>query len=265
MPRYKLTLEYHGAPYCGWQRQDNGYGVQQALEEAVRQLDPSVEKITAAGRTDAGVHAIGQVAHLDLVRAWEGFDLAKAINHFLRRERVVVIDAALVAEDFHARFDARARHYRYRIIQRRAPLAVQDGLAWHLKAPLDIDAMREGAAHLVGHHDFTTFRSVNCQAKSPVKTLDFIGIERSGEHIDIVLRARSFLHNQVRSIAGTLERVGKGVWTPDRVAEARDAKDRAACGPVAPACGLYLERVIYDDVPTGQGTVSDGMSDSGAK
>lgn len=245
MPRYKLTLEYHGGPYCGWQRQDNGYGVQQALEDAVRKLDASVDKITAAGRTDAGVHALGQVAHVDMARAWEPFDLAKAINHFLRRERVSVLDVEAVADDFHARFDARARHYRYRIIQRRAPLAVEDGLAWHLKAPLDVDAMRAGAAHLIGHHDFTTFRSVNCQSKSPVKTLDFIGIERDGPRIDIVLRARSFLHNQVRSIAGTLERVGKGVWGADRVREALEAKDRAACGPVAPACGLYLEHVIY--------------------
>lgn len=265
MPRFKLILEYHGAPYCGWQRQDNGYGVQHALEEAVRKLDASVEKITAAGRTDAGVHAIGQVAHLDMQRAWEPFDLAKAINHFLRRERVSVIDVERAADDFHARFDARARHYRYRIIQRRAPLAVEDGLAWHLKAPMDVEAMRAGAAHLIGHHDFTTFRSVNCQSKSPVKTLDFIGIERDGERIDLVLRARSFLHNQVRSIAGTLERVGKGVWEPDRVRAALEAKDRAACGPVAPACGLYLERVIYDGVASEQSTVSEAISSTGAK
>ncbi len=249
MPRFKLTIEYHGAAYCGWQRQDNGYGVQQALEEAVRRIEPTVEKITAAGRTDAGVHATGQVVHLDVVRDWEPFDLAKAINHFLRQERISVIEAEPVAEDFHARFDARARHYRYKIIQRRAPLAVEDGLAWHIKAPLDVQAMQEGAAHLIGNHDFTTFRSINCQAKSPVKTMDEIAIAYEGERIDITLRARSFLHNQVRSIAGTLERVGKGVWSSDQVRDALEAKDRSACGPVAPSCGLYLERVIYEDAP----------------
>jgi len=247
MPRYKLTIEYHGAAYCGWQRQDNGYGVQQALEEAVRNIEPTVDKITAAGRTDAGVHATGQVVHLDTVRVWEPFDLAKAVNHFLRKERVSVIEVEAADDEFHARFDARARHYRYRIIQRRAPLAVEDGLAWHIKAPLDVEAMQAGAAHLVGHHDFTTFRSINCQAKSPVKTMDVIEITRVGERIDIVLRARSFLHNQVRSIAGTLERVGKGAWTSDDVRKALEAKDRAACGPVAPSCGLYLERVLYED------------------
>ncbi len=249
MPRFKLTIEYHGAAYCGWQRQDNGYGVQQALEEAMRRIEPTVDKITAAGRTDAGVHATGQVVHLDVVRDWEPFDLAKAINHFLRQERISVIEAEPVAEDFHARFDARARHYRYKIIQRRAPLAVEDGLAWHIKAPLDVEAMHEGAAHLIGNHDFTTFRSINCQAKSPVKTMDEIAITRDGERIEITLRARSFLHNQVRSIAGTLERVGKGVWSSDQVRDALEAKDRAACGPVAPSCGLYLERVIYGDAP----------------
>lgn len=247
MPRYKLTIEYHGAAYCGWQRQENGYGVQHALEDAVRQIEPTVDKITAAGRTDAGVHAIGQVVHLDTVRAWEPFDLAKAINHFLRRERISVIEVETAADDFHARFGAKARHYRYRIIQRRAPLAVEDGLAWHIKAPLDLEAMRAGAAHLIGFHDFTTFRSINCQAKSPMKTMDFIGIDRDGDRIDIVLRSRSFLHNQVRSIAGSLERVGKGVWSAVRVREALEAKDRKACGPVAPSCGLYLERVIYED------------------
>ena len=245
MPRYKLTIEYHGEGFCGWQRQENGFAVQHALEDAVRKIEPSVEKITAAGRTDAGVHATGQVVHLDTVRDWVPFDLAKAINHFLRAHRIAVLKVEAAADDFHARFHAQARHYRYLIIQRRAPLAVDDGLAWHIKAPLDLDAMREGAAHLIGHHDFTTFRSINCQAKSPMKTMDHIGIERSGDRIEIILRSRSFLHNQVRSIAGTLERVGKGVWTADRVRTALEAKDRVACGPVAPACGLYLERVVY--------------------
>ena len=249
MPRFKLTIEYHGAGYCGWQRQDNAYGVQQALEQAVRNIEPEVDKITAAGRTDAGVHATGQVVHLDVMRDWEPYALVRAINHFLGSERISVLEAVRTLPEFHARFDARDRHYRYRIIQRTTPLAIERGLAWQIKAPLDVEAMRKGAAHLIGHHDFTTFRSVQCQSKSPVKTMDTIEIIRNGERIDITLRARSFLHNQVRSIAGTLERVGRGAWTPERVREALIAKNRAACGPVAPPDGLYLERVIYDPVP----------------
>ncbi|MCL4152854.1 UNVERIFIED_CONTAM: hypothetical protein GTU68_024316, partial [Idotea baltica] len=171
--------------------------------------------------------------------------LAKALNHFLKRDRIVILEVEAVADDFHARFDARHRYYRYRIIQRRAPLALDEGLAWHIKAPLDVEAMRAGAAHLIGNHDFTTFRSINCQAKSPVKTLDAIEVIQTGDRIDITLDARSFLHNQVRSIAGTLERVGKGKWAPDEVRAALEARDRTRCGPVAPACGLYLERVEY--------------------
>lgn len=251
MPRYKLTLEYCGTGFVGWQRQANGRGVQQALEEAVRKLDPTVEKVTAAGRTDAGVHATGQVAHLDMARDWAPFDLAKAINHHLGRERIAVLGIEAVADDFHARFDARARHYRYRIVNRRAPLALEEDLAWRIAYGLDIDAMREGAAHLIGRHDFTTFRSINCQAASPVKTLDAIEITQAGDNIGIAVRARSFLHNQVRSIVGTLERVGKGKWTPDRVRDALEARNRTTCGPVAPACGLYLQRVLYGVAESG--------------
>ena len=247
MPRYKLTLEYHGADYVGWQRQKNGRGVQQALEEAIRHLDPAFEKATAAGRTDAGVHASGQVVHGDFVKEWRPFDLAQAINHFLKRERISVLSAEAVPDDFHARFDARERYYRYKIVQRRGPLAIEEGLAWRIAYPLDLDAMREGAAYLVGNHDFTTFRSINCQAQSPVKTLDSIDLTRDGDRIDVTLHARSFLHNQVRSIVGTLERVGKGNWSASQVREALEARDRTACGPVAPACGLYLERVVYKE------------------
>ena len=248
MPRYKLTIEYHGAAFVGWQRQDNGRGVQQAVEEAIRAIEPEAPPIIAAGRTDAGVHATGQVAHCDLVaREWEPHKLRGALNHFLRPERVAIIEAARVADDFHARFDARARHYRYKVVARRAPLALLDGLVWHSVAPLDLTAMRAGAAHLVGHHDFTTFRSVQCQSASPVKTLDVLEIEQSGEDFTFRVRARSFLHNQVRSFVGTLQHVGAGRWHPDRVGEALAACDRAACGPVAPPEGLYLERVIYPE------------------
>lgn len=247
MPRYKLTLEYHGAGYVGWQRQQDGRSVQQAVEEAIRRLDPGFGTLTGAGRTDAGVHATGQVAHGDLAKEWRPFDLMQAVNHHLKRERIAVLSAERVAEDFHARFDARRRYYRYRIVQRRAPLAIEDGLAWRIAYALDTGAMRAAAAHLAGHHDFTTFRSSQCQAASPVKTLDSIEIAREGAHIEVTLHARSFLHNQVRSIVGTLERVGKGNWPPERVREALEARDRAACGPVAPACGLYLERVEYEE------------------
>ncbi len=245
MPRYKLIIEYHGAAFVGWQRQDNGRGVQQAVEEAIRALEPDAPNIIAAGRTDAGVHATGQVAHCDLEREWEPHKLRGALNHFLRPERVAIIDAVRVADDFHARFDARARHYRYKVVARRAPLALHDGLVWHSVAPLDLGAMRAGAAHLIGNHDFTTFRSVQCQSASPVKTLDTLDIEQDGEAFTFHVRARSFLHNQVRSFVGTLQHVGAGRWPPDRVGEALAAADRAACGPVAPPEGLYLERVIY--------------------
>lgn len=245
MPRFKLTLEYDGGPFSGWQRQADRPSVQAAVEAAAAALAGGPVAVQGAGRTDAGVHALGQVAHLDLARDWDPFRLAGALNHHLRPAPVAVLAAARVADGFHARFDAVSRLYRYRIVNRRAPLTVDRGRAWRAVAPLDEGAMRAGAAHLVGHHDFTTFRSSLCQAKSPVKTVDEIRIDRAGDEIAIHVRARSFLHNQVRSFVGTLERVGRGAWAPEDVARARDARDRAACGPVAPPDGLYLVEVAY--------------------
>jgi tRNA pseudouridine38-40 synthase len=247
MPRYKLTLEYDGAPFAGWQRQADQPSVQQTLEEAIRVLEPEAPNIAGAGRTDAGVHATGQVAHCDLPRDWDPFRFSEALNHHLRPAPVAVVGCARVADDFHARFAAVERRYLYRVIARRAPLTVERGRAWRVPGPLDAEAMREAAGHLVGLHDFTTFRSSICQAKSPLKTLDEIDIRQDGALFEFRLRARSFLHNQVRSLVGTLERVGAGRWAPGRVAEALAARDRAACGPVAPPQGLYLTQVIYPD------------------
>jgi tRNA pseudouridine38-40 synthase len=244
MPRFKLTLEYHGGPFVGWQRQENGPSVQGAVEAALTRLGEAAA-VTGAGRTDAGVHARGQVAHVDLSRDWEPFRLGEALNHHLRPDPIAVLAVEAVAEDFHARFGALRRHYLYRIVCRRAPLTLEAGLAWRVGYPLDADAMRAAAAPLVGRHDFTTFRSAQCQARSPVKTLDAIEITAEGNDIAFRLHARSFLHNQVRSLVGTLERVGAGRWSPAQVAEALAARDRAACGPVAPPDGLCLMRVDY--------------------
>lgn len=246
MPRYKLTIEYHGQGFAGWQRQSSVPSVQQSVEEALRRLDASVPSIVAAGRTDAGVHAHGQVAHCDMAAKWEPYRLLRAVNHHLRPARIAVLSVEPVTDEFNARFSALARHYVYRIVARPARLAIEDGLAWQVAYPLDVEAMRAGAGYLIGLHDFTTFRSVQCQSASPVKTMDVIEIDAApGSEIRFYLRARSFLHNQVRSIVGTLERVGAGRWAPERVREALEAKDRAACGPVAPAQGLYLDRVDY--------------------
>lgn len=252
MQRYRLTLEYHGAPFVGWQRQENDPSVQQALETALAQIGEEA-RVTGAGRTDRGVHALAQTAHVDLSGRWQPFRLMEALNHHLRPAPVAVLEAERVGPDFHARYSARRRHYLYRIISRRAPLALEAGLAWHVRYPLDLDAMREGAASLIGHHDFTTFRSVQCQSASPVKTLDGISIEEQGREIgtelnteiSIRFQGRSFLHNQVRSIVGTLERVGAGRWRPGQVAEVLAARDRTRCGPVAPPHGLYLAGVDY--------------------
>ncbi|PRX38276.1 tRNA pseudouridine38-40 synthase [Meinhardsimonia xiamenensis] len=254
MPRYALKIEYHGGPFSGWQRQAGQPSVQQALEEALRRLEPKVPSVAAAGRTDAGVHATGQVAHCDLGRNWEPFRLSEALNWHLKPHPVAILAAARVPDDWHARFSAIERRYTYRLISRRAPLTLEAGLAWRINHRLDVEAMRAGAAHLIGRHDFTTFRAALCQAKSPVKTLDAIEIEKiprddGGAEYRFHLRARSFLHNQVRSIVGTLERVGAGAWAPSRVAEALAARDRAACGPVAPPQGLYLTGVGYPSDP----------------
>ncbi len=218
--------------------------MQGAVEAALGRLGEAAP-VTGAGRTDAGVHARGQVAHVDLARDWEPFRLAEALNHHLRPDPVAVLGVDGVPDDFHARFSAVRRHYLFRILCRRAPLTLEAGLAWRVAYPLDVEAMRAAAAALVGRHDFTTFRSAQCQALSPVKTLDAVEIGRQGDEVAFRLHARSFLHNQVRSLVGTLERVGAGRWPPTRVAEALAARDRAACGPVAPADGLYLTRVDY--------------------
>lgn len=249
MPRFALLIEYHGGPFAGWQRQSGQPSVQAALEAALRRLEPAAPGIAAAGRTDAGVHATGQVAHCDLVRDWDPFRLAEALNAHLRPAPVVVLAAARVAADFHARFDARERRYRYTILTRRAPPALAAGLVWHLRQSLDAAAMRQAAVALVGRHDFTTFRAALCQAASPVKTLDAVEItERAlpqGREIRLDFHARSFLHNQVRSMVGSLVRVGTGGWPPARLAQALAARDRAACGPVAPPQGLCLTGVGY--------------------
>lgn len=247
MPRYKLTIEYQGGPFAGWQRQKNAPSVQETIEKAVEALTGETAVVQGAGRTDAGVHALGQVAHLDITRDWDAFRLTGALNHFLRPAPIAILSAEVAADDFHARFSALERRYLYRIVNRRPPLTYDKGLAWKVQGPLDADAMRAGAAHLVGHHDFTTFRSVHCQAKSAVKTVDAIEVDQDGDEITINVRARSFLHNQVRSFVGTLEQVGAGKWAPDDVRAALEAKDRARCGPVSPPDGLYLVSVQYPD------------------
>jgi tRNA pseudouridine38-40 synthase len=245
MPRYRLTLEYDGGPFYGWQRQDNGPSVQAALEDAVFSFSAERVTVTGAGRTDAGVHARGQAAHFDLAKDFPPDTVRDALNHYLRPQPVAVLTAEVAAEDFHARFSATARHYRYRIVCRRAPLTLDDGHAWHVMRALDAGAMHVAAQTLVGLHDFTTFRAAECQAKSPVKTLDRLDVSADGEDIFIDASARSFLHNQVRSLVGTLKLVGDGKWTARDVADALEACDRARCGPVAPPDGLYLMRVDY--------------------
>ncbi|MEM8741655.1 MAG: tRNA pseudouridine(38-40) synthase TruA [Pseudomonadota bacterium] len=251
MPRFALILEYHGRPFAGWQRQKGPETVQSALEAALRRLQPDAPGVAAAGRTDAGVHATFQVAHCDLVRAWDPFRLAEALNHHLRPHPIAVLQAVAVPQEFHARFSAVARQYRYRIVERRARLTHEAGLAWRLGHMLDLRAMQAAAPALVGRHDFTTFRSSMCQADSPVRTLDCLEISAAdrpfGREIAFRLKARSFLHNQVRSIVGSLERVGAGAWSRERLAEALAARSRAACGPVAPPDGLTLTGVVYPD------------------
>lgn len=253
MPRFALLIEYDGGPFSGWQRQDHAPSVQGAVEAALRVLDPGLERIAAAGRTDAGVHALGQVAHCDLARDWDPFRLGEALNHHLRPAPVAILSVAPVAPDWHARFSAVERSYLYRIVPRRAPLTHDAGLAWRIPHDLDVAAMAEGAACLIGKHDFTTFRSSMCQADSPVKTLDeaTVTLEDTfhGPEIRLRFRARSFLHNQVRSFVGSLERVGAGKWRPADIARALQARDRARCGPVAPPDGLYLTQVRYPQDP----------------
>ncbi len=243
--RYRLTIEYDGGPFVGWQRQDNGPSIQGVLEEAIFRLCGETITVTGAGRTDAGVHALGQVAHFELAKEFAADKIRDALNHFLRPAPVAVLDAAIVPADFHARFSATARHYLYRILCRRAPPALESGHVWHVVRELDADAMHTAAQTLVGAHDFTTFRAAECQAKSPLKTLDRLDVSRVGDEIHVNASARSFLHHQVRSMVGSLKLVGEGKWRPRDVADALKDRDRSACGPVAPPDGLYLVRVDY--------------------
>jgi tRNA pseudouridine38-40 synthase len=253
MPRYALRIEYHGGPFAGWQRQSAQPSVQAAIEAALDRIEPGTHQIAAAGRTDAGVHATGQVAHCDMTRDWDPFRLAQALNFHLRPLPVAVLAAAPVADDWHARFAATERRYLFRLISRRADLTLEKGLAWRVPQPLDLAAMRDGAARLIGRHDFTTFRATMCQADNPVRTLDRLNISEmprdDGQEFHFDVRARSFLHNQVRSMVGTLERVGAGAWAPADVGAALAARDRSACGPVSPPDGLYLAGVAYPDDP----------------
>ena len=245
MTRWKLILEWDGAPFMGWQRQDHGPSVQAALERAAGAMTGERVTAHAAGRTDAGVHALGMAAHLDLAREVTPNRLREGLNALLRPDPVAVLLAEPVADDWHARFSCVGRRYLYRIANRRAPLTLERGRAWRIGLELDLEAMREAAAHLVGRHDFTTFRSVHCQSDSPVKTLDRLEVERVGEEIHIRAAARSFLHHQVRSMVGCLALVGQGQWRPDQMRAALEARDRAALGLNAPAEGLYFLEAVY--------------------
>lgn len=252
MPRYKLIVEYDGTPYAGWQRQDNGHTVQGAIEQAIFKFCGETATVGAAGRTDSGVHATAQVAHVDLIKDWSAAKVRDAVNAHLvqAEERVALLGVERVPERFDSRFSAHGRHYLYRIIDRRPPAPLERHRAWWVPRTLDTDAMHVAAQRLVGTYDFTTFRATQCQAKSPVKTLDRLDVTRNGEIVEIRTSARSFLHNQVRSFAGTLVEAGIGRWTADDVTAALEARDRKACGPVAPPYGLYLIGVDYPDTPT---------------
>ena len=249
MPRYAFKIEYDGKPYHGWQRQPDVPSVQQTIEEALYKIAPEKPSIQGAGRTDAGVHATVQVAHVDLIKSWDTERLLEALNFHLRPALISITQCQVVNEDFHARFSAIERRYKFRLVSRRSPVIVDSGWVWQIQRDLDINLMRKGAEHLIGKHDFTTFRSSICQAKSPIKTLDEISIKEfdieHGKEFEFTIRARSFLHNQVRSFVGTLERVGAKAWDHTRVKEALLAVDRSACGPVSPPQGLYLAEVIY--------------------
>ena len=245
MTRYKLTLEYDGAAFVGWQRQENGMSAQETIELAILKFCGESVTVTGAGRTDAGVHALGQVAHVDIAKDTTPEVVRDALNAHLRPHLIAVLSAERAADDFHARFNATARHYLYRIVTRRAPLALERGRAWHIQVALDARAMHDAAQILIGKHDFTSFRSAACQAKSPVKTLDRLDVSEDGGEIRVSASARSFLHHQVRAFAGSLKLVGEGKWDKGALARALEARDIAACGPLAPPEGLYLAKVDY--------------------
>lgn len=248
MPRYKITIEYDGGPYSGWQRQPDQPSVQGTIERAVQKFCGEDITVRGAGRTDAGVHALAQVAHLDLTNAHRAGTVRDALNFYLKGKAVSILSADMVADDFDARFSAIKRHYLYRIQSRRSPCVLTRGRAWWVPKELNPAAMHEAAQLLIGHHDFTTFRATECQAKSPLKTVDIINVEKVGAEIHMSVSALSFLHNQIRSFAGSLKLVGDGRWTADDLKAALEAKDRKACGPVAPPDGLYLKRVDYPEI-----------------
>jgi tRNA pseudouridine38-40 synthase len=245
MPRYKITLEYDGTPFVGWQRQENGLSVQQAVEEAIQKFSREKAETFAAGRTDAGVHALGQVAHFDLEKDYPEDEIMGAINFHIRPHPVAVMEVQKVDGEFHARFSAKQRSYTYRIINRRPPLVLEQNRAWHIVLPLDHEAMQEAAQYLVGRHDFTSFRAASCQGTTPIKNLDEVTVRREGERVEISVSARSFLHHMVRNITGTLFNVGVGKWAPGDVKRVLEAKDRALAGQTAPPEGLYFMRVEY--------------------
>ncbi len=245
MARYKMTLEYDGARFKGWQIQLTDKTVQGVLADAIARINGEPALVQGAGRTDSGVHALGQVAHVDLKREWDPFEISNAINACVRPHKVCVLSIELVPDSFNARFSATKRHYLYRILNRRAPPTLDMGQVWFVPVQLDADAMHAAAQRLLGHHDFTTFRAMQCQANSPMRTLDQLDVARYGEFIEVRTSSRSFLHNQVRSMVGSLKFVGEGKWTGGDLRAALDAKDRTACGAVAPAEGLYLTQVDY--------------------
>ena len=245
MTRWRLTIEYDGGPFMGWQRQEHGPSVQQTLEESLRKMTGEQAQFIAAGRTDAGVHALAMSAHVDVERDVTPHRLREGLNALVRPQPISVLDVKPVADDWHARFGCVGRRYLYRILSRRAPPALDAGRVWHIPVPLDVEAMLKGAAHLVGRHDFTTFRSAQCQSDSPVKTLDGLNVAQVGEEIHVTAAARSFLHHQVRSMVGCLALVGRGQWQPDDMRKALDAKDRAALGFNAPPYGLYFVEALY--------------------
>lgn len=245
--RFRFVIEYDGAPYSGWQSQAEGRGVQDAIERAIAKMNEGLRRLIVAGRTDAGVHALGQVAHVDLAKDWDPFVLMSALNAHLEQanDAIAILSCEKADPSFSARLNAKKRHYRYRILNRRAPPALDRRHVWLISKPLDVAAMQEAAQTILGKHDFTTFRAARCQAKSPVRTLERLEVFAAGDEVHIEASARSFLHHQVRSMVGTLEKIGRGSWPVSAMREALDAKDRARCGPVAPPDGLYFLRVEY--------------------
>ncbi len=243
--RYKLTIEYDGTPYVGWQFQDNGPSIQAAIRDAIKGFCGEEVIPHGAGRTDAGVHASGQIAHIELTKDYPLHTIQNAINQHLKPAPIAILQVEAASDGFDARFSARKRHYRYHIVNRRAPLTLLKKRAWLVHVDLDESLMHEAGQSLLGKHDFTAFRSINCQAKTPVKTLSGLKVQRHGENVFVTVSARSFMHNQVRSIVGSLKMVGEGKWAPSRLREVLDSRDRALCGPVAPAHGLYFTRIDY--------------------